>query len=40
MDLTLTEDQALVQTISHDIRSTIQDELLDMLGKRRSVGFG
>jgi 1-acyl-sn-glycerol-3-phosphate acyltransferase len=34
------EDQALVQTISHDIRATIQDELLDMLGARRSVWFG
>ncbi len=33
------EDQALVQTIAHDIRATIQDELLDMLGKRRSVWF-
>jgi 1-acyl-sn-glycerol-3-phosphate acyltransferase len=34
------EDQGLVQTIAHDIRATIQDELLDMLGKRRSVWFG
>jgi 1-acyl-sn-glycerol-3-phosphate acyltransferase len=34
------EDQALVQTIAHDIRATIQDELLDMLGRRRSVWFG
>jgi 1-acyl-sn-glycerol-3-phosphate acyltransferase len=34
------DDQALVQTISHDIRVTIQDELLDMVGKRRSVWFG
>src|SRR3954465_11907504 len=34
------EDQALVQTIAHDIRATIQDELLDMLGTRRSVWFG
>jgi 1-acyl-sn-glycerol-3-phosphate acyltransferase len=34
------EDQALVQTIAHDIRATIQDELLDMVGKRRSVWFG
>jgi 1-acyl-sn-glycerol-3-phosphate acyltransferase len=34
------EDQALVQTIAHDIRATIQDELLDMLGKRRSVWLG
>ena len=32
--------QALVQTISDDIRATIQEELLDMVGKRRSVWFG
>jgi 1-acyl-sn-glycerol-3-phosphate acyltransferase len=34
------EDQALVQTIAHDIRATIQEELLDMVGKRKSVWFG
>jgi 1-acyl-sn-glycerol-3-phosphate acyltransferase len=34
------EDQGLVQTIAHDIRATIQDELIDMLGKRKSVWFG
>jgi 1-acyl-sn-glycerol-3-phosphate acyltransferase len=34
------EDQALVQTIAHDIRATIQDELIDMVGQRRSVWFG
>jgi 1-acyl-sn-glycerol-3-phosphate acyltransferase len=34
------DDQALVQTIAHDIRAAIQDELLDMVGKRRSVWFG
>jgi 1-acyl-sn-glycerol-3-phosphate acyltransferase len=34
------EDPALVQTIAQDIRATIQDELLDMVGKRRSVWFG
>jgi 1-acyl-sn-glycerol-3-phosphate acyltransferase len=34
------DDQALVQTIAHDIRATIQEELLDMVGKRRSVWFG
>jgi 1-acyl-sn-glycerol-3-phosphate acyltransferase len=34
------EDKALVQTIAHDIRATIQEELLDMVGKRRSVWFG
>lgn len=34
------EDQALVQTVAQDVRETIQEELLDMLGKRRSVWFG
>ena len=33
------EDKALVQTVSHDIRATIQEELFDMVGKRRSVWF-
>jgi 1-acyl-sn-glycerol-3-phosphate acyltransferase len=34
------EDKALVQTVAQDIRGTIQEELLDMVGKRRSVWFG
>ena len=34
------EDKELVQTIAHDVRATIQEELLDMVGKRRSVWFG
>jgi 1-acyl-sn-glycerol-3-phosphate acyltransferase len=34
------EDKALVQTIAHDVRATIQEELLDMVGNRRSVWFG
>jgi 1-acyl-sn-glycerol-3-phosphate acyltransferase len=34
------EDKGLVQTVSHDIRAVIQDELLDMVGTRRSVWFG
>ncbi|WP_205698598.1 lysophospholipid acyltransferase family protein [Conexibacter sp. SYSU D00693] len=34
------EDKALVQTVAHDIRGQIQEELLDMLGRRRSVWFG
>jgi 1-acyl-sn-glycerol-3-phosphate acyltransferase len=34
------EDTGLVQTMAHDIRAAIQDELLDMVGKRRSVWFG
>ena len=29
-----------MQTVAHDIRATIQDELVDMLGERRSVWFG
>ena len=34
------EDKALVQNVSHEIRATIQEELFDMVGKRRSVWFG
>ncbi len=34
------EDKGLVQTVAHDIRATIQEELYDMLGKRRSVWLG
>lgn len=34
------EDKSLVQTVASDIRSTIQKELLDMVGKRRSVWLG
>ena len=34
------EDKALVQTVAHDIRATIQEELFDMLGRRKSVWFG
>jgi 1-acyl-sn-glycerol-3-phosphate acyltransferase len=34
------EDQGLVQTVAHDIRATIQDELFDMLGERRSIWLG
>ena len=34
------EDKALVQTVAHDIRATIQEELYDMLGRRKSVWFG
>jgi 1-acyl-sn-glycerol-3-phosphate acyltransferase len=34
------EDKGLVQTVAHDIRATIQEELFDMLGKRESVWFG
>ena len=34
------EDQALVQTIAHDVRARIQDELDDMLAQRDSVWLG
>lgn len=34
------EDQGLVQEVSAEIRARIQEELLDMLGKRRSVWLG
>jgi 1-acyl-sn-glycerol-3-phosphate acyltransferase len=34
------EDQALVQTIAHDVRARIQDELEDMLAARDSVWLG
>jgi 1-acyl-sn-glycerol-3-phosphate acyltransferase len=36
----LEEDKALVQTIAHDVRARIQENLFDMLEKRRSVWFG
>jgi 1-acyl-sn-glycerol-3-phosphate acyltransferase len=36
----LNRDKALVQTIAHDVRARIQEELWDMLAKRRSVWFG
>ena len=34
------EDKALVQTVAHDIRAQIQENLWDMLATRRSVWFG
>jgi 1-acyl-sn-glycerol-3-phosphate acyltransferase len=34
------EDKALVQTVAHEIRGRIQENLLDMLKKRTSVWFG
>jgi 1-acyl-sn-glycerol-3-phosphate acyltransferase len=36
----MNEDKALVQTVAHDIRARIQEELWDMLARRRSVWFG
>jgi 1-acyl-sn-glycerol-3-phosphate acyltransferase len=34
------EDSALVQTIAHDVRAQIQDELVDMLAERKNVWLG
>jgi hypothetical protein len=34
------EDKGLVQEVAGDIRARIQDELIDMVGRRRSVWFG
>jgi 1-acyl-sn-glycerol-3-phosphate acyltransferase len=34
------EDKALVQTVAHEIRARIQENLLDMLKTRKSVWFG
>jgi hypothetical protein len=34
------EDKALVQTWAHEIRARIQENLFEMIGKRRSVWFG
>ncbi len=34
------DDRGLVQDIADEIRARIQDELIDMLAKRRSVWFG
>src|SRR5215204_3107538 len=34
------EDKALVQSVAHEVRATIQAELFDMLAERESVWFG
>jgi hypothetical protein len=34
------EDKALVQTTAHEVRARIQENLFDMVEKRRSVWFG
>jgi 1-acyl-sn-glycerol-3-phosphate acyltransferase len=34
------EDKGLVQTVAHEVRTRIQEELFDMLAQRRSVWFG
>src|ERR687893_100325 len=36
----LHEDKALVQTVAHDIRARIQENLWDMVARRKSVWFG
>jgi 1-acyl-sn-glycerol-3-phosphate acyltransferase len=36
----LERDKSLVQTVAHDIRARIQENLWDMLAKRKSVWFG
>jgi 1-acyl-sn-glycerol-3-phosphate acyltransferase len=36
----LHEDKGLVQTVAHDIRTRIQENLWDMVARRRSVWFG
>jgi hypothetical protein len=36
----LDEDKNLVQTVAHDIRARIQENLFDMLEQRNSVWFG
>jgi 1-acyl-sn-glycerol-3-phosphate acyltransferase len=34
------DDKGLVQTVAEDVRSRIQDELIDLVAHRRSVWFG
>ena len=34
------EDEGLVQEVAQEIRARIQEELIDMLGRRRSVWLG
>jgi 1-acyl-sn-glycerol-3-phosphate acyltransferase len=34
------EDKGLVQTVAHEVRTRIQENLIDMLADRRSVWFG
>ena len=34
------EDKALVQTVAHEVRARIQENLFDMLDERKSVWFG
>jgi hypothetical protein len=34
------EDKALVQTVAHEVRARIQENVWDMLANRKSVWFG
>src|SRR3954470_23319534 len=34
------EDKGLVQTVAHEIRAVIQENLIEMVGQRKSVWFG
>ena len=34
------EDKALVQTVAHEVRARIQENLFEMIGERKSVWFG
>src|SRR5439155_14742391 len=36
----LYEDKALVQTVAHEVRARIQENVIDMLKTRKSVWFG
>ncbi len=39
-DDNLLQDKSLVQTVAHDVRARIQENLWDMLARRKSVWFG
>jgi hypothetical protein len=36
----LENDKALVQTVAHEVRARIQENLWDMLASRKSIWFG
>ena len=36
----LENDKALVQTVAHEVRARIQENVFDMVQKRRDVWFG
>jgi 1-acyl-sn-glycerol-3-phosphate acyltransferase len=40
LDADPASDRALVQTVAHEVRARIQENLHEMVGKRRSVWFG